>query len=237
MEKIALITGASRGIGRATALKFNKLGYKVIGTYNHSFSLAKELENLGIDMVKTNVSNVTEIESLFDYVIKKYGKIDVLINNAGISTTPKFILDVKTEEINSLIDVNLKGLIYATQHAIKYMLSKGGKILNVSSVFGLDGGSCEAVYSASKAGIIGFTNAVAKELEESNLQISTVLLGLIDTDMNSHLSYEEKFNFVSSYGLKKIPTPSSVANRLLKIINLDNVNGKTFKIFVGSTKN
>lgn len=237
MKKIVLITGASRGIGRETALKFNSEGYEVIGTYNRSFSLISELENVGIDMVKTDISCVSEVENLFNYVLNKYKKLDLVINNAGIAIKPKFVLDITENETNSLIDVNLKGTIYCTQNAVKNMLFSGGKIINVSSVFSVDGGSCESVYSASKAGIVGFTSAVSKELEDTSLQISTVLLGLIDTDMNSHLSKEEKCDFIKSYGLTKIPTAKNVANRLFKIANLDKINGKTHKIFVGSKKN
>ena len=236
MEKILLITGVSRGIGRATALKFNSLGYKVIGTYNRNFALANELTSLGIDVVKCDLSIAQDIKNLFDYVFSKYPRVDVLINNAGISLPPKFILDVSYNDIDYAINVNLKGTILATKLGVQNMLYSGGKIINVSSVFGIDGGSCESVYSASKAGIIGFTNAVSKEISSSSLEISTVLLGLIDTDMNSHLSTEEKLEFVLSYGLKKIPTANEVASRLYKIANKKNTNGKTYKIFVG-TKN
>ncbi len=233
MEKTVIITGATRGIGLALAKKFKSEGYNVVGTFVNSSDIAEELKKLNIDIIKADVSSFKEMSGVFSYAITKYGKIDVVINNAGIALNQKFILDVTENEFDKVLGINLKGTFNVTKLAVSNMLSGGGVIINLSSIFALKGGSCEAVYSASKAGALALTRTVAEELECSNVSACSVVLGLIDTDMNNRLSEAEKLDFVKSCGLKKIPTPSLVANRIYKILDKKNLNGKVFKIFTG----
>ena len=233
MKKTVIITGATRGIGLALAKKFKSEGYNVVGTFVSSYEKAEELKKLKIDIIRADVSNYKEVHGVFSYAVDKYGKIDVVINNAGIALNQKFILDVLEEEFDKVISVNLKGAFNVTKLAISNMLSSGGVIINVSSIFALKGGSCEASYSASKAGALALTRAVAEEVESSNISICSVLLGLIDTDMNNRLTREEKMDFVSSCGLKKIPTSTAVSSRIYKLLSKKDLNGKVFKIFIG----
>lgn len=157
MEKIALITGASRGIGREIAKTLARSGIKVIGNYNKSEEMAKNLkeelakENIDIDIYKTDVGNSKAIKQMVEEIINKYGKIDILINNAGISQT-KVFTDITDEDWENMIRVNLSLVFYTTREVIKNMIAnKSGEIINISSVWGITGGSCEVHYSAAKA--------------------------------------------------------------------------------------
>lgn len=157
MEKIALVTGASKGIGRACAKELAKNGIKVIANYNKSEDMAKKLkeellkENIEIDIYKTDVGNKEEIKQMIKDILEKYGKIDILINNAGISQT-KLFTDITDEDWENMINVNLSSVFYTTREAIKSMISnKEGNIINISSVWGTTGGSCEVHYSVAKA--------------------------------------------------------------------------------------
>lgn len=233
MNKTVIITGASRGIGLELAKKFKNNGYNVVGTYLNSKLEALKLTKLNIDMICADVSCYEEMQSVYSYAIKKYKRVDLVINNAGIALPQKFILDVTDNEFNSVLNVNLKGVFNSTKLAVNHMLSNGGKIINISSILALKGGSCEAVYSASKAGVLAFSRAVAEELESSSVLVCAVVLGLIDTDMNGHLSNEEKLEFVKSFELKKIASPNMVASKIFKIAKNIGDNGKVYKIFAG----
>ncbi len=234
MNKTVIITGASRGIGYELAKKFKKSGYNVVGTYLNSTSKATELKKLNIDMIKADVSISSDVEALFSYAINKYNSVDVVINNAGVALKQKFILDVTEDEFDKVLGVNLKGVFNSTKCAVKNMLSNGGKIINVSSIFALKGGSCEAVYSASKAGVTAFSRAVSEEVDASPLSVCTVVLGLVDTKMNEHLTHDEKLEFVRSCGLKNIATPFTVASKIFNIVARKGDNGKVYKISVGN---
>ncbi len=231
--KTVIITGASRGIGRALAIKFKQNNFTVIGTYLNSYNDAKILEdNHGVVMKKLDVSNFNQVNLFFDEVVKEYGNIDIVINNAGISKAQKFILDVSEEEFDQIVSINLKGGFNVLRKSVEHMLYSGGKILNVSSIYTLGGGSCEAVYTATKCAINGLSRAVSEEVSSSKLEVCTAILGLIDTDMNKHLTQEEKLEFVKGIGLDKIPTASEVADIIFDVLNSNsNVNGKEFKIF------
>jgi 3-oxoacyl-[acyl-carrier protein] reductase len=233
MGKTVLITGATRGIGLALAKKFKSEGYNVVGTCISSINSITELKKQNIDILKADVSSYEEMNGVFRYAKNKYGKIDVVINNAGVALNQKFILDVTEDEFDRVINVNLKGVFNVTKLAVNEMLATGGAIINLSSVFALKGGSCEAVYSASKGGALAFSRAVAEELGASNISVCSVVLGLIDTDMNNHLTNEEKLEFVKESGLKKIPTAKAVASKIFNILKKENLNGKTYKIFTG----
>ncbi len=170
MQEIAIITGASKGIGRACAKLFTRNGIKVIANYNKSEKEAKELkeelqkENIEIDIFKADISKREEAKSLVEYVLEKYKKIDILVNNAGIARE-KLFTDLTDEDIEEMINVNLKSVMCITRDVIKNMVSnQSGCIINMSSVWGITGGSMEVDYSVAKAGIIGLTKALAKEM-------------------------------------------------------------------------
>lgn len=197
MDKVIVVTGASRGIGRRIAYDLASKGNKVIANYNKSeeaaLSLKDELlkNNIEIDLYKADVSNKEEVDGLIDFAYNKYGRIDVLVNNAGISQE-KLFTDITSEEFDKMMKVNLYSVFYATQAAVKYMLRvHEGCIINISSIYGLTGGSCEVHYSMAKAGIDGMTKALAKELGPSNIRVNSVAPGAIDTDMNKYVTEDE----------------------------------------------
>ncbi len=234
MSKTVIITGASRGVGKELAKRFKAEGYNVLGTYLNSTKGAEELKNLGIEMIRADVSSFEEMNGVFKLAKEKFNKIDLVINNAGVALKQKPVLDVLESEFDLAVSVNLKGVFNGTRLAVSAMLAEGGKIVNISSIFAHYGGSCEAVYTATKAGVIAFTRAVAEELESSQVEICSISLGLIDTDMNGHLSLEDKLGFVSELGLKKIPTAKDTAGKIFNILKKDGLNGKSFKIFCGN---
>lgn len=232
--KTAIVTGASRGIGKEVALKLKKEGYNVVGSYLNSLSSANELEKLGIDMLKCDVSRVDDIDALFCYAEKKYNKVDLVIANAGVAIEQKPLLDVGENEIDSLLQTNVKGVLLTDKRAVASMILNGGVILNVSSVWGLIGGSCEVAYSASKHAVIGITKALAEELSCSDIKVLAVAPGLIDTDMNAHLSSEDKMEFIKACNLDKIPKASDVADEIIKILGGCDLNGKIIPLFTGN---
>jgi 3-oxoacyl-[acyl-carrier protein] reductase len=182
-----LVTGATRGIGRETALAFLEQGYEVIGVYVKSDDQAKELKKKGITLYKCDISSKKQVENL----AKKVGDIDILVNNAGISLR-KVFQTVNAEEEQRLYGVNLFGTLNVTRAFLQGMINqKSGAVINVSSVFGEIGGSCEVDYSASKAALIGLTKALAKEVGPSCVRVNCVTPGIIDTDINSNLSIDD----------------------------------------------
>ena len=197
MEKIVIITGASRGIGREIAKRLAKKGLKVIANYNKSEEAAKELkteleqEGIEIDIVKADVSKRDEAKKLAKYTLEKYGKIDVLINNAGISEY-KLFTDETDEDWSKIINTNLYSTFAMSQEVIPNMIhNKSGLIINMSSAWGVVGGSLEVIYSVSKAGMDGLTKALAKELGPSNIRVNSIAPGMIYTKMNEKFSEEE----------------------------------------------
>lgn len=170
MEKVAIITGASRGIGRACAELLARSGIKVVANYNNSEFEANDLkerlakEGIYIDVFKADVSKREEVKNMANFVFNKYGKVNILINNAGISQTKLFTC-LTDEDWQNMINTNLNSAFYMTQEVLNCMISeKNGCIINISSVWGTNGGSCEVHYSTAKAGLIGMTKALAKEL-------------------------------------------------------------------------
>ena len=197
MNKVILVTGASRGIGRNIAYNLAVNGYTLIANYNNSEDAAKELQNelkekgTDIDIFKANVSKKAEVKKLIDFVIEKYNRIDVLINNAGIAQE-KLFTDITEEDFDKMMKTNLYSVFYTTQEAVKYMIREhNGSIINISSIYGMTGGSCEVHYSMSKAGVDGMTKALAKEMALSNIRVNVVAPGAIDTDMNKNLTEED----------------------------------------------
>lgn len=197
MEKIIIVTGASRGIGREIAKQLAKDGNKVVANYNNSKEKAEELkselekENIKIDIFKADVSKREESKALVEYAINEYGRIDILINNAGISLWEPFT-DLTDTQWEKIINNNLYSAVVTTQETVKYMIRRQeGCIINISSIWGMVGASCEVAYSITKAGIDGFTKALAKELGPSNIRVNSIAPGTIDTEMNSNLSEED----------------------------------------------
>lgn len=198
MSKVIIITGASRGIGRETAKLLARNGHTVIANYNKSAEKAKELqeelkkENINIDIYKADVSKREECKALVEYAIEKYKHIDVLVNNAGISIWGQFT-DLTDAEIEEIIRTNLYSAIAMSQEVSKHMIhEKQGCIINMSSIWGMVGASCEVAYSVTKAGMDGLTKALAKELGPSNIRVNSIAPGAIETEMNSRLTKEEK---------------------------------------------
>ena len=197
MNKIVIVTGASRGIGREIAKELAIKGYTVVANYNKSEIKIKELQkelsekNVNIDIFKADISKRSETKELVKYVLEKYNKIDILINNAGISQIKEFT-QITDEDWNNMINTNLDSVFYMTQEVIKNMIhNKNGCIINMSSIWGQVGASCESHYSVSKAGIDALTKSLAKELGPSNIRVNSIAPGMIDTDMNKEFNKEE----------------------------------------------
>lgn len=217
MAKTAFITGASRGIGRAAAFVFAEEGYSVCLLYNHSESEAKnavrQIKAKGgyAIAVKADVANETEVEKAVDTCLDTFGKIDVLVNNAGIAQQ-KLFTDITTQEWQRMFDVHVNGAFYATKAVVPHMISKkAGSIINVSSVWGIAGASCEVHYSAAKAALIGFTKALAKELGPSGIRVNCIAPGVIDTDMCNAFDEETIRGLCEETPLERIGTPEEVA--------------------------
>ena len=182
-----LVTGGVRGIGKAIAMAFLKKGYRVCAAYSKDEESAKKISAQGVETYRADVSKESDVKALFAQV----GKVDVLVNNAGISLI-KQIQDVTYEEYDKVMKINVGGAFLCSREAAKGMINaQSGLIINVSSVWGEVGGSCESVYSASKAALLGFTKALAKELGWSGIRVNSISPGVIDTPMNAHFSSEE----------------------------------------------
>ncbi|KAJ51809.1 3-oxoacyl-[acyl-carrier protein] reductase [Clostridium tetanomorphum] len=196
--KVALVTGASRGIGRGIALELAKEGCTIAINYRKDKKGGEEtlelIRKIGgyAECFQGDVGCYNDSKEIIENVINKFGKIDVLVNNAGISKIGLFI-DTKEEDWDKIINTNLKGVFNCCHNVVPHMLSRGkGTIVNISSMWGNVGASCEVIYSASKGGINSFTKALAKELGPSNIRVNAISPGVINTEMNSCLSFEEK---------------------------------------------
>lgn len=214
-KKIILITGAARGIGRGIVEELSKNSeYIIIVNYNKSEKEAIKLkERIGenIEIYKADVTNKIEIEDMIKYIIDKYKKIDVLINNAGISQI-KMFNDITEQDWNNMLATNLTSVFFVTKAVVNNMLhNKNGCIINISSIWGMVGGSCEVHYSATKAGIIGMSKALAKEFGPSNIRVNVIAPGDIDTDMNKDLSKESVEMIKGETPLGRIGKPIDIA--------------------------
>ena len=217
MSKVAIVTGASRGIGAEISKMLARDNIIVVALYNKSFDKANNLkeelnkESFKLDLVQADVSKKEECQKVIDYTIDKYGKIDILINNAGIDQC-KLFTDITDEEWKEMIDTNLNSVFYMTQGAVKNMISnKKGCIINISSIWGMVGASCEVAYSVTKAGIDGMTKALAKELGPSNIRVNSIAPGIIDTDMNKNLSKEDIEEIKKQIPLERVGTTLDIA--------------------------
>lgn len=229
--KTVIVTGGSRGIGRAIVEKFAKEGYNVILNYNKSefaaIDIAKEYPN--VDIFKADVSNKKDVEAMISFAEDKFGKIDVLINNAGISSTG-LLQDLSLEEWNKLFETNVTGTFLTTKEVLPSMIkNKNGKIINISSVWGIVGASTEVAYSASKAAIIGFTKALAKEVGPSNINVNCIAPGIVMTDMVSNLSVDEFEQIRQEIPLGRIGSTEDIANTAFYLAS-DNADYMTGQI-------
>ena len=217
-KKTAIVTGASRGIGRAIATLFAENGYNVLINYNKSeeeaISLYNELKDKGYSVCtyKANVSKIEEVNAMINYCIGQFERLDVLINNAGISRTNLFT-DISYDEWQEVMDINVNGVFYTTKKALQYMLPEmSGKIINISSIWGMVGGSYEVHYSTSKAAIIGMTKALAKELGPSNIQVNCIAPGVIKTDMLNEISEDTLEMLREETPLMRLGTADDIAH-------------------------
>ena len=218
--KTVVVTGASKGIGRAVAKEFAKNGYNVVICYNHSVSAAQELlaEVSVITRaiaVRVDVSKEDEVQNMIDITKKTFGTIDVLVNSAGVSDT-RLLIDSTKENYDFVFDTNMRGTYNTCKLVGREMLSnQSGKIINISSIWGLLGGSCESVYSASKGAIIAFTKALAKEFGPNGINVNAVAPGFIQTDMTKNVTEEIKQEIVDNSSLGRLGTPEDVASVVL----------------------
>ena len=225
-----IITGGTRGIGASISREFIENGDRVFAVYEKNDIVAQKFQkSTGAIIIKADVSKKEGVSSVFD-VVRKYGKTDVLVNNAGISEIKPFA-DITEEDWDKIFQVNVKSAFLMSKQALSDMLfSKKGKIINISSIWGQTGGSCEVHYSASKAAQIGFTKALAKELGLSGIQVNCVAPGVIKTDMNAHLTGEDLQALTEEIPLNRIGTPEDIAKTVFFLAS-DNANYITGQVF------
>ena len=218
MEKCALITGATRGIGKQIAITLAKQGYNIALNYRKENeeleNTKKEIEEIGVQVlaVKGDVANFEECENFVKQVIERFGQIDVLVNNAGI-TKDMLLMRMKKEDFEQVIDTNLVGTFNVTKNVVPHMMkARSGRIINISSVVGIAGNAGQTNYSASKAGIIGFTKSLAKEIASRNILVNAVAPGFIETNMTEILKDDVKQEIAKNIPLKRMGTAQDVAN-------------------------
>ena len=219
--KTVLVTGGTRGIGFSIAKEFQKKGYHVCVTYSKDEKNANLAKESGLEVYKADVASENEVVALF----QKLGSVDILVNNAGVSLI-KQIQDVSYEEFDRLMKVNVGGAFLCSREAAKRMIAKQrGLIVNIASVWGEVGGSCESVYSASKAALIGFTKALAKELGWSGIRVNCISPGVIDTPMNAHFTQEEMGALKEEIPMGRIGNGEDVAKAVIFLAENEYVTG------------
>lgn len=236
VNKVVVVTGGSRGIGAEIVKTLANENYKVILNYNNSKEQAEKIQQelleqgKEIEIIKADVSKKEEAEKLIQFAINKFNKIDILINNAGISQEGLFT-DVTEEEWQKIINTNLNSVFYCTQQALKYMIQKQqGCIINISSIWGETGASCEVAYSTTKAAINGMTKALAKEVGPSNIRVNAIAPGIIDTDMNKKLTIEELEQIKEEIPLNKIGKAIDIAKCVKWLVEDEYTTGQIISI-------
>lgn len=220
-NKVALVTGGAKGIGRAVALELARNGAKVAINYNTSEKeakeVSKEIEKLGgkYFLIKADVSKLQEVKKMVEKVAEKFGKIDILVNNSGVIEQVKFE-DMSEEIMNKMIDTNLKGTAYCIKAVLPYMKKQGnGKIVNISSIAGIAGSMVNAMYGAAKAGVINMTKTLSRELAEYKINVNSVAPGVTKTDMISEIDEEIIDKYSKETPMKRIAEPEDVAKAVL----------------------
>ncbi|MBR5587044.1 MAG: 3-oxoacyl-ACP reductase FabG [Clostridia bacterium] len=211
--KTVLITGSSRGIGSACVRLFAEKGYNVALNYNKSDSAATALENEFENVAKfcADVSDKNQVDAMVSAVKSRFGSVDILINNAGIAQS-KLFSDITDEDFDQMVSVHLKGAFNCTQAVLSDMIDKkSGRIINISSIWGITGASCEVHYSMVKSGLIGFTKALAKELAPSGITVNAIAPGVVDTDMMSGFTADEIKEIEKEIPLGRLASPSEIA--------------------------
>lgn len=236
VNKVVVVTGGSKGIGAQIVKTLANENYKVILNYNNSKEQAEKIQQelleqgKEIEIIKADVSKREETEKLIQFAINKFNKIDVLINNAGISQEELFT-DVTEEEWQKIINTNLNSVFYCNQQALKYMIQEQqGCIINISSIWGEAGASCEVAYSTTKAAINGMTKALAKEVGPSNIRVNAIAPGIIDTDMNRNLTNEELEQIKEQIPLNKIGKALDIAKCVKWLIEDEYTTGQIISI-------
>ncbi len=227
MKKTVLVTGASRGIGAATAQLFAENGWNVVLNYNKSEAQALALaEKIGAVAVKADITKPDEIQNMLNAARVRFGSIDVLVNNAGIAQQ-KLFTDITENDWDNMFNVNVKSMFMVTNAVVRDMIrNRRGHIINISSIWGIAGASCEVHYSASKAAVIGFTKALAKELGLSKIAVNCIAPGVIDTQMNSHLDRETLNELKDETPLGKIGTGADIAKTALFLAESEFITGQ-----------
>lgn len=234
--KVVIVTGGSQGIGADIVKGLAKDGYKVILNYNKSEESAKNIkeellkDGFEIEIFKADVRVRSDVKKMIEFCLEKYGKIDVLINNAGISQI-KLFNDLTDDDWNNMIQTNLTSCFYTIQESLHSMIQNhNGCIINISSIWGSIGASCEVHYSAAKAGLDGMTKALAKELGPSNIRVNSIAPGIINTNMNSKLSKEDLENITQEIPLQRIGNPQSITNCVKWLIKDDYTTGQIISV-------
>ncbi len=213
MSNTVLITGGARGIGKGIAVEFARVGYNVVINYFHSKKEALALQEIlgeSCLALQADVRDFSAVDAMVKEALKRFGKIDVLVNNAGIAQQ-KYFLDITTEEFKNMLDVNVTGTFNVTKCVLPNMLrAKSGKIINISSVYGISGGACEVHYSASKGAVISFTKGLAKEIGSSNVQVNCIAPGAVKTDMLNYLSDDDVAQICAETPLQRLGTPRDI---------------------------
>ena len=236
MNKVVLITGASRGIGRDIAEKLAQKGYQVIANYNKSEEKAQKLQQelkeqgIEIDIFKADVSKREEAKKLVEYTLKKYNNIDILVNNAGIAQFKEFT-QITDGDWNNMINTNLNSVFIMSQEVLNNMIhNKSGCIINISSIWGIVGSSCESIYSVAKAGVDGMTKSLAKELGPSNIRVNSIAPGIIDTEMNNCYSAEEIEAIKEEIPLERIGKKGDISKCIEWLIEDEYTTGQIISI-------
>ena len=230
--KTVIVTGGSRGIGAAIVKELASCGYNVVLNYNKSETAAEKIQEelkekkINIEIFKANVSKREEVKELVKFTLEKYKNVDILINNAGIDQIKPFT-DITDEDWNNMMQVNLNSVFYCTQEVIANMIhNKNGCIINISSIWGIIGASCEVAYSTSKAAVDGLTKALAKELGPSNIRVNSIAPGIVNTDMNKQLAKEELEELKKEIPLGRIAEPDEIVKSVKWLIEDEYISGQ-----------
>jgi len=237
-ERVAIITGSSRGIGRATALVFARTGYRVVVNYNHNREQAEqvlqEIEALGSNgiLLGADVSKAQEARDLIENSVKEFGRVDVLVNNAGINHD-QLMLRIQDEEWERVINTNLSSAFYCSRAAVKHMFKKRfGRIINISSVVGISGNAGQTHYSAAKSGLLGLTLSIAQEYGNRGITANAVAPGFIESDMTASLSPEQRQQILSGIAVGRLGKPEDVAALVLFLASDEAayINGQVIRV-------